>query len=110
MTDHPTHFRFPDFCFSIMLKFMSDPINRDEDGPPSEELEMAAEEVTGKPFAGHPAERIAALTKRIAYLQKQLRALGGTEAQTSGAAGKVAQDLAEARRQLAQWQAQAPLN
>jgi hypothetical protein len=37
-------------------------------------------------------------------------AVGGTEAQTSGAAGKVAQDLAEARRQLAQWQAQAPLN
>lgn len=66
--------------------------------PPEEDLEIGYEEVTGKPFPGNPAERVVALTKRVAYLEDQLRGLAGEDGSE-----KVAQDLADARKQLIYW-------
>ena len=81
-----------------MLHYMTEPL--EDDTPPEEELEMAAEEFTGKDTPGTTEQRIVALNKRIIYLQHQLQSLD-----ESTGASKVAQDLAEARQQLARWTA-----
>jgi hypothetical protein len=87
-------------AFAVNLANMPlDPLEDDIPDPPEEELEMAAEEILGHATPGNPAERIEALKKRIAYLQNQLR-----ELDDAGGASKVAQDLTEARRQLAEFQ------
>ena len=39
--------------------------------PPQEELEMAVEEFLGRPLSGNPEERIAALQRRITYLEDE---------------------------------------
>jgi hypothetical protein len=78
----------------------------DDDIPP-EELDMAVEEALGHPPPGTPAERIEALKRRIAYLQEQLAAFQEqTDPDAELAAGKVAHDLINARRQLAEWEHQ----
>ena len=77
-----------------------------DDTPPEEELEMAVEELTGRPIPGTPAERIEALTKRVVYLQNQLRELDAAGAREFTGANKVAKDLAGAQRQLKEWKAQ----
>jgi hypothetical protein len=86
-----------------MMPIMTDPL---DDAPPPEELEMAVEEMTGKPFPGKPEERIEALQKRIDYLRSQLDELSRAGAREFAAASKITQDLAEARRQLSEFQAQ----
>ena len=75
-------------------------IEDDIPDPPEEELEMAAEDLTGHDTPGSPEERIGALKKRIAYLKDQLLGLDD-----ASGASKVAQDLAAARQQLARYQA-----
>ena len=82
----------------------TDPL--EDDTPPEEELEMAAEELTGQPTLGTPADRIEALEKRIVYLQNQLKALDEVGEREVTGGFKVAKDLAEARVQLSHWQAQ----
>src|SRR5579859_456204 len=72
-----------------------------ENPSPPEELEMAVEEVTGKPFPGNSEERTQALKNRICYLETQLRNLGDEETRS-----KFSAELAEAKKQLAEWQAQ----
>jgi hypothetical protein len=77
-----------------------------DDTPPPEELEMAVEESLGRPLAGNPADRMEALQKRIAYLQKQRKQLlSGTDLSDDALDGN-AKDLAEAQRQLKEWKAQ----
>ena len=77
------------------------------------EAEMGAEEFLGRPVAGNPDERITALQKRIEYLEGCKRLLTAnvergkvspSDAQAS--AQSFDRDLAEARRQLAEWQHQ----
>jgi hypothetical protein len=68
--------------------------------PPPEELEMGIEDATGRPIAGPPAERIAALQRRIKYLESQP---GGGSAEVAAA---TAADLRAAREQLRHWQVQ----
>ena len=65
---------------------------------------MAAEELTGRPTPGLPADRIDALTKRIAYLERQKASFLQQESQDGLDA--ITRDLAEARRQLLEWQHQ----
>ena len=78
-----------------------------DDTPPAEELEMATEELLGRPLAGNPSERIQAIQKRIVYLQDQRRRTENTEEPgRSKLLGRIDADLAEARQQLAEWQKQ----
>jgi hypothetical protein len=74
-----------------------------DDNAPPEELEMATEEMTGHPFPGKPDERIEAIKKRIAYLENQKSA---AEERMDRSFESLAKDLAEARKQLSEWQAQ----
>jgi len=71
-----------------------------DDTPPEEELEMVVEELTGRSIPGTPAERIEALTKRVVYLQNQLKELDAAGVREFTGVGKVAKDLADAQRQL----------
>jgi hypothetical protein len=86
-------------------------IEEEDDAPPSEELEMAVEELTGKDTPGDALDRIGALRLRIAYLQTQLDSMpepaGNCAEQDAAftAIWKVGQDLADAKAQLAQLQA-----
>jgi hypothetical protein len=77
----------------------------DDSEPPAEELEMAIEELQGgKPLAGAgPAERIEALTKRIAYLEQEridLLKINADEPTLS----RNAREHAAAVQQLKDWQ------
>ena len=83
---------------------MSDPI------PFPEDYEMGMEAYLGHPFPGKPEERIAALTRRVTYLQGQkikcldLLAEGKPDAEELlDGANK---DLAEAQKQLTEWKLQ----
>jgi hypothetical protein len=87
---------------------MTDPLEKKKqpDSPP-EEIEIGAEELLGHPISGNPAERIEALQKRIAYLEDQRRRGEHTdEPLKSALLQRTDSDLAEARQQLKEWQAQ----
>lgn len=78
----------------------------DDSEPPPEELEMAVEEFLGRPMAsgrGAAAERIEAITKRVAYLREQLVNPKVTDVHRV----RVNSDLAEAEQQLSEWKRQA---
>lgn len=86
--------------------------NNDSD-PPEEELEMATEEITGKPFSGKPDERVVALEKRVNYLEGLLSGYSvRSDPQESwsvfdrDAHRTIQKDLAEARKQLVAWKTQ----
>jgi hypothetical protein len=92
-------------AFPVKFPIMStDPL--EDDTPSEEELETAAEELTGQPTPGTPADRIEALEKWIVYLQNQLMALDEAGKREVSGGSKVAKDLTEARVQLSHWQAQ----
>jgi hypothetical protein len=75
--------------------------NHDQSGSPTEEIEIAVEEFTGRPMPGNPAERIDALQKRIAYLEEQRRrSLNADEPLRTALLRRTDADLAEAHRQL----------
>lgn len=80
----------------------------DESEPSPEDLEMAVEELTGKPTAGNPAERIEALKKRIIFLEAERRTALDRPDDVDRAEWLAAnqQDLDNARRQLADFKAQ----
>jgi len=80
---------------------MTDPFEGDE--PPPEELEMAVEEMTGKPFPGKPEERVEALKRRIDYLSCRILSLDPAD---QDLLKRYSQELAEAKKQLTEWQAQ----
>jgi hypothetical protein len=79
--------------------------------PPPEELDMAAEDATGKYLSGPPAERIAGLTKRIEYLKAQIKK---TQHEPERYDAKILRDLRKglqhdltrAEAQLKDWQTQ----
>src|SRR5579859_1278147 len=76
---------------------------------PPEELEMAVEEITGKPFPGNSEERTQALKNRICYLETQLRNLEDEKNRLRSfreTRAKLSGELAEAKKQLAEWQTQ----
>ena len=89
-------------------------IDEDFDGvpePPPEDIEMAVEEALGHPLPGNPAERIAAMKKRITYLVDQRRGVieaceEDPEADYDSLLQRNAAELAEARHQLQEWQLQ----
>jgi hypothetical protein len=79
----------------------------DEDMPPPEELEMAVEEFFGRPMSGNPAERVEAIQKRILYREEQRRCSAqGDEPLRKALLQRIDDDLAEARKQLKEWQSQ----
>jgi hypothetical protein len=93
-----------------MLQIMSD---SDIPPMPEEEMEMELEQTHGHPLAGNPAERIVALTKRIAYLEDQLKRAMGIDATPgeddlvkNAVITRTKADLTEAKRQLTEWQTQ----
>ena len=75
---------------------------------------MAVEEVIGKPFAGKSEERVQALEARVAYLIAEVRrysecaldSLDTCAPDTGCVLDSLKGDLAEARKQLADWRAQ----
>jgi hypothetical protein len=74
---------------------------------PPEEVEIRSEKILGHPLAGKPAERIEAMEKRIAYLEDQRRCSEHTDEPLRSALFRTIEaDLAEARQQLKEWQAQ----
>ena len=77
-----------------------------DDTPPDEELEMAAEELLGRPTAGNPVDRLAAIQKRIVYLQEQRKRLLSGDDVSEDALIANGRDLAEAHRQIKEWKAQ----
>jgi len=72
-----------------------------------EEAEMRLEGLLGHPLAGNAAQRIEAMKKRIAYLEDQRRCSEHTDEPLKTALfRRIDADLAEARQQLKEWQAQ----
>ena len=91
-----------------MFAIMTEPL---DDTPPPEELEMAVEEMMGRPFPGKPEERIDAIKKRIAYLHGLLLEITGRNPHAmskidSEMYSKTLEELANAKLQLQDWQAQ----
>ncbi len=87
---------------------MTDPLEKKKqpDSPP-EEVEVGAEELLGHLISGNPTERIEALQKRIAYLEDQRRRCEHTDEPLKNVLLlRTDADLAEARQQLKEWQAQ----
>jgi hypothetical protein len=87
---------------------MTDPLDHsDLSASPPEEVEILMEGVLGRPLSGNPAERIVALQKRIAYLDNQRRCSEhADEPLKTALLRRTDADLAEARQQLKEWQAQ----
>ena len=76
----------------------------DEDIPmPREEIETGVEESLGHPLPGPASERLTAITKRIEYLEDQIQRATNNGLEIPD---RVRNDLTEARKQLAEWQAQ----
>jgi hypothetical protein len=74
--------------------------------PPLEELEMAVEEFLGRPLSDNPEERVVALQRRITYLEDERTLLDPTDEAHADLWKRNTDELAEARRQLAEWQTQ----
>jgi chromosome segregation ATPase len=92
------------------MKTMTEPLG---DAPPPEELELAVEEHLGRPMAGAPSERMAALTQRIAYLEQQIQLVWKRVNHDSSRVGEIQEelmrlqeDMREAGNQLAEWKLQ----
>jgi hypothetical protein len=84
-----------------IMKTMIDPA---DEAPPEDvnaEAEMGAEEFLGRPLAGNPAERMAAIKDRISYLEAMIAAAADDAIRQS-----YQKDLREAEEQLKEWQAQ----
>lgn len=76
--------------------------------PAEQELEMAVEEVTGKPFPGEPEDRLEALKKRVRHLESEVNLLtrGDLTPYDEDELKRLRDELDEAKKQQAEWQAQ----
>jgi hypothetical protein len=97
-----------------MLHFMSSPTEDDIPELPEEEFEMVKEELEGHPIKGHPDDRIVAIKQRIKYLRGCVSDLlsqcddsgGQMDRVTNDMLQSYKRDLAEASKQLTEWQLQ----
>jgi hypothetical protein len=92
----------------VLTKFrpMSEPL------PFPNEYEMAMEDFLGHPLPGNPQERLHALRRRLEYLKgAKLKCLalmedGNDYDQATKLLTEVNADIAEAKKQIGEWQAQ----